>query len=61
MADKKTYDWLEDPFNDEKTDKELEEAKRSNNRTLLIVLAVVVVFLIGMFASCNAVSVLFGA
>ena len=60
MADK-NYDWLEDPFNEEKSKKELEEAKRSQNKGLLVVLIVVAVVMLGLFATCNAAAVLVGA
>lgn len=60
MAEKK-YDWLEDPFNEEKSKKELEEAKRSQNKGLLVVLIVVIVVMLGLFATCNAAAILVGA
>ncbi len=54
---KSDYDWLEDPFNEEKSKQELEEARKSNNRGLLLVLvvAIVVIFVIvSILGSCSA-------
>lgn len=54
MADNKQYDWLEDPFDEEKSKRELEEAKKSQSRGILIVLAIVIVVIVVIVGSCNA-------
>lgn len=61
MAKNSDYDWLEDPFNEEKSKQELEEAKKSRNRGLLIVLVVAVVLIVCLFASCNAAAIFISA
>ncbi len=53
------YDWFEDPFNDEKTEAELDAARHSQRRSCIIVLIVfivVVLILVLLIGGCSILS-----
>ncbi len=54
---KEEYDWFEDPFDDEKTEAELNAARHSQRRSFIIVLIVfiVIVFIAVLFIGGCAV------
>lgn len=54
------YNWLDDPFNDEKAAQELEQARKSKNTgCLILLLAILALIIILSIASCGALSSLF--
>lgn len=55
------FEWLDDAFDDEKAKEEMEEARKSNNRSCLItavLLAVIFLFILIAFSlfSCGAIA-----